>query len=265
VRLRDKICIVTGGAMGIGKGCALAYAHEGARVLVVDIADEEGGETVREIARRGGRAEFFLGDVASPEACARAVEQALSSFGRVDVMHANAGIELCKSLLETSDAEWQRVVAVNLNGVFYCCREALRVMKGNVTGGAIVVTGSPLAMATGRDIAAYTASKGGVVALVRAVALEGAPLGVRANALLPGTTETPMIEREVAASTDPELMLKRWADSVPLGRLARPDDIAEGAVFLASDEARFVTGTCLVVDGGQLAAINTGRIYGYTD
>lgn len=248
--------------MGIGRACALAYAREGAAVVVVDVAQPEGEATVGEI---GGRAEFVRADVASPEECRSAVDRAIELFGRLDVMHANAGIELCKSILETSDEDWQRVISVNLSGVFYCCREALRAMRAAGTGGSILVTGSPLALATGRDIAAYTASKGGVVSFVRALALEAAEFGVRANGLIPGTTETPMIEREVAAATDPELMLKRWADSVPLGRLAQPEDIAEGAVFLASDEARFITGTCLAVDGGQLAAFNTGPVYGYTD
>jgi NAD(P)-dependent dehydrogenase (short-subunit alcohol dehydrogenase family) len=265
LRLENKVCVVTGGAMGIGRACAAAYAREGAAVLVVDLADDEGQATVRELVALGGRAEFVRADVASPQECRSTVDRALEVFGRLDVMHANAGIELCKSVLDTSDAEWERVISVNLSGVFYCCREALRTMRTQKTPGSILVTASPLALATGRDIAAYTASKGGVVAFVRALALEAAEFGVRANALLPGTTETPMIRREVAAATDPELMLKRWADSVPLGRLAQPEDIAEGAVFLVSDAARFVTGTCLAVDGGQLAAVNTGPVHGYTD
>jgi NAD(P)-dependent dehydrogenase (short-subunit alcohol dehydrogenase family) len=180
-------------------------------------------------------------------------------------MHANAGVELCKSILDTSDADWRSTLSVNLDGVFFCCRDAFRAMRDSLTRGSIVVTSSPLAMATGRDIAAYTSSKGGCVAFVRALALEAAEFGIRANALLPGTTDTPMIRREVAAASDPELTLQKWAESVPLGRLANVEDIAKGAVFLASDDSNFVTGTCLVVDGGQLATFNTGPVHGYTD
>ena len=265
MRLQRKTAVVTGAAMGIGRACALAFAAEGAAVVVADIDAEAGERTAEEIRGNGGEALFVEADVALSAACTRLVRTAVERYRGLDVMHANAGVELCVSLLDTSDEDWRRVLAINLDGVFYCCREAMRVMRDRGTGGSLILTGSPLAFATGRDIGAYTASKGGVVALMRAFALEGAEFGVRVNALLPGTTDTPMIRREVAAATDPDAMLRRWADSVPLGRLAQPEDVAKVAVFLASDDAAFVTGTCVAADGGQMAAFNTGPVYGYTD
>jgi len=265
MRLKDMTCVVTGGAMGIGRACALRYASEGAAVAVVDLAESEGHGTVAEIVDGGGRAAFIPCDVSSAQDCHEAVEAATRTFGAIDLMHANAGIEHCAPILNTKDDDWQHVLMTNLNGVFYCCRDALRAMVSAKTRGVITVTASPLALATARDIAAYTASKGGVLSFVRALALEAAAFGIRANALVPGTTDTPMIRREVSVSTDPDGMLRRWADSIPLGRLATPDDIASAAVFLASDDARFITGASLVVDGGQLAAFNTGPVYGYTD
>jgi NAD(P)-dependent dehydrogenase (short-subunit alcohol dehydrogenase family) len=265
MRLEKKVCIVTGGAMGIGRGCAQAFASEGATVVVIDVAEEQGRATVAEIQARGQNAEFIRADVASGSDCREAVDRTVAQHGRVDVMHANAAVELCKSILDTTDDEWRHLIGVNLSGVFFCCREALRAMRDRGTRGSIIVTSSPLAFASGRDIAAYTASKGGVLAFVRALALEAADAGIRANALLPGTTETPMIRREMAVASNPQAMLRRWADSVPLGRIAQPEDIARGAVYLASEDSSFMTGSQLVVDGGQTAVFNTGPVFGYTD
>jgi NAD(P)-dependent dehydrogenase (short-subunit alcohol dehydrogenase family) len=265
MRLEKKVCVVTGGAMGIGRGCAEAFASEGATVVVVDVAEEEGRATVDAILARGQGAEFICADVGSGGECREAVDRTVARHGRIDVMHANAAVELCKSILDTTDDDWRNLIAVNLSGVFFCCREALRAMRDRGTRGSIIVTGSPLAFASGRDIAAYTASKGGVLAFVRALALEAADAGIRANALLPGTTETPMIRREMAVASDPQEMLRRWEDSVPFGRIAQPDDIARGAVYLASDDSSFMTGSHLIIDGGQTAVFNTGPVFGYTD
>ncbi len=265
MRLEGKVAIVTGGAMGIGRACAIAFAREGAAVVVADIAVEEGERAAEDVRKEGGDALFVETDVASSADCNRLVQRTLDECGRLDVMHANAGVELCKSILDTSDEDWARVLAINLSGVFYCCREAMRVMRERRTGGSLIITGSPLALATSRDIGAYTASKGGIVALMRALALEGAEFGIRVNALLPGATDTPMIRREVAESSDPEAMLRRWAEAVPMGRLAQPEDVAKVAVFLASNDAAFVTGACVAADGGMLAAINTGPVLAYTE
>jgi NAD(P)-dependent dehydrogenase (short-subunit alcohol dehydrogenase family) len=264
MRLENQVVAVTGAAMGIGRACALAYAAEGAVVVVADVSVEAGRATVADIRAAGGRGVFVEADVSSSADCAGIVRTAVEEFGRLDVMHANAGIELCKSIIDTTDEEWQRVIAVNQSGVFYCCREAMREMRWR-GGGRIVITASPHAFATAREIAAYASSKGGIVALMRAIALEGAPLGIRANAILPGAVQTPMIDREVAFSSDPAQQLQRFAEAHPLGRMGRPEDIAPVAVFLASDDSAFVTGTCVAAEGGLMAALNSGAGVSYTD
>src|SRR5918911_4807745 len=205
MRLEGKVVAIAGGATGIGRASAVAFAAEGARVVVGDIAEEEGEQAAAEVRARGGDAVFVATDVSRSGDCAALVGAAVERCGRLDVMHANAGVELCKSILDTTDDDWGRVLAVNLSGVFYCCREAMRQMREG-GGGALVLTASPHALATGKDIGAYAASKGGVVALMRALAIEGAEFGVRANALLPGAIDTPMLRREISFATDPDAL-----------------------------------------------------------
>jgi NAD(P)-dependent dehydrogenase (short-subunit alcohol dehydrogenase family) len=264
MRLDGKVVAITGAATGIGRACAIAYAAEGAAVVVGDVDVAEAEVTVTSVTDAGGRAAFIETDVADSAACAALVRAAVDEFGRLDVMHANAGIELCKTIVDTTDDDWARVIAVNQSGVFYCCREAMRHMRA-AGGGAITITASPHAFATGREIAAYASSKGGIVALMRAVAIEGGADGIRANAILPGAIDTPMLEREVAAAGDPRQQFEHFGTIAPLGRMGQPEDIAPAAVFLATDDARFITGTCLAADGGLLAALNNGPALSYLD
>jgi NAD(P)-dependent dehydrogenase (short-subunit alcohol dehydrogenase family) len=264
MRLEGKVVAITGAATGIGRGCAIAYAAEGAAVIVADVAVDDGRATVATIEAAGGRAAFVEADVSSSADCARIVQEAVQRFGGLDVMHANAGIELCKTILDTTDADWQRVIDVNQSGVFYCCREAMRHMQDH-GGGSIIITSSPHAVATAREIAAYASSKGGITALMRAVALEGGPYGIRANAILPGAIQTPMIDREIAFASDPAAQLAAFAASAALGRMGQPEDIAPVAVFLASDDSAFMTGSAVAAEGGQLAALNSGSGLSYTD
>jgi NAD(P)-dependent dehydrogenase (short-subunit alcohol dehydrogenase family) len=151
-----------------------------------------------------------------------------------------------------------------LAGAFYCCREAMRELRHRDAGGSIIFTASPHAFMTSKEIAAYAASKGGMVALMRAAALEGAQYRIRANAVVPGAVRTPMLHREAGASSDPEEQMERFAAAQPLGRLGTPEDVARAALFLASDDAAFVTGTCIAVDGGLTATVNSGPIISYT-
>jgi NAD(P)-dependent dehydrogenase (short-subunit alcohol dehydrogenase family) len=264
VRLEGKVVAITGAATGIGRACAIAYAAEGAAVVVGDVDLAEAEITVTTVTDAGGRAVFVETDVADSAACAALVRGAVDEFGRLDVMHANAGIELCKTIVDTTDDDWARVIAVNQSGVFYCCREAMRHMRA-AGGGTITITASPHAFATGREIAAYASSKGGIVALMRAVAIEGGVDGIRANAILPGAIDTPMLEREVGAAGDPREQYEHFGKIAPLGRMGQPDDIAPAAVFLASDDARFITGSCLAADGGLMAALNNGPALSYLD
>lgn len=249
MRFDGRVVIVTGGAAGIGGASSRAFAAEGATVLVLDNDASAGAEL--ELNVKGVR--FRLGDVTDEEAVRSAVAEAVAEHGRLDVMHANAGVEWTKTVADTTHAEWSRVLDVNLTGVYLATRYALLQMIPRKAG-SIVITSSPHAIVTVPDAGAYAASKGGVAALTRALALEAAPHGIRVNALMPGAIETPMLRREAAASSDPERQLKRFAAIHPLNRLGRAEEVAEAALFLASDAASFITGASLAVDGGMLAA-----------
>lgn len=259
-----RVVIVTGGATGIGASSARAFAREGASVFILDVNVPDGERTAAEIVSSGSSGSFREADVADEEAVRQAVQEIVSEHGRLDVMHANAGIELAKTIADTSVEEWRRVLDVNLTGVYLACRFALLEMMKQRSG-AIIITASPHALVTTPDAGAYAASKGGVLALTRALALEGAPNNVRVNAVLPGGTDTPMLHREAMVASDPEAQLKRFAAIHPLNRLGRPEEVAEGVLFLASDAASFVTGTALAVDGGLLAVQSGGPPLSYTD
>jgi len=250
--------------MGIGKASAHAFAREGAHVVVVDVNRAAGEQTVASIQDAGGSARFEEVDVADEGALRTAMESVIQELGRLGVVHANAGIELAKKITDTTRSEWDRVIGVNLTGVYLTCRYALLHMIAQGSG-AIVITASPHGLVTVPDAGAYAASKGGVLALTRALALEAAPHAVRVNALLPGAIDTPMLRREAESASDPQQQLKRWETIHPLNRLGRPEEVAEAALFLASDAASFITGAALAVDGGLLAVQSSGPALGYTD
>jgi len=260
----DRVVIVTGGSTGIGAASARAFAREGASVFILDVNVPEGESTAAGIVASGDSGSFREVNVAEEAAVRRSIHEIVSERGRLDVMHANAGIELAKRIADTSLGEWQQVLDVNLTGVYLACRFALLEMVKQGSG-AIVITASPHALVTTPDAGAYAASKGGVLALARALALEGAPNNIRVNAVLPGGTDTPMLRREAMIAPDPEMQLRRFAAIHPLNRLARPEEIAEGVLFLASDAASFVTGTALAVDGGLLAVQSGGPPLSYTE
>ena len=262
--LDGKAAIVTGAAHGIGRACAAAYAGAGAKVVIADMDRAAGEQATDAICAAGGQARFVHADVGRRADCAELVAATLAAFGGLDILHANAGMELCKSVCDTTDEEWDRVLAVNLSGGFFCARAAMRVMRAQGRGGAILFTASPHAFMTSREIAAYASTKGGQVALMRAIALEGAEHGIRSNALLPGAIETPMLHREAAGAADPAALLAQFAGAQPLNRLGQPDDVAKAAVFLVSGAASFITGTCLAVDGGLMATVNSGPSISYT-
>ena len=262
--LEGRVAIVTGAAHGIGAACAGVYAQAGAQVVVADIDVAQGEATVAAIRGTGGNARFIACDVGRSADCSALVAQAVAAFGRLDILHANAGIELCRSVWDTTDADWDRILAINLSGSFWCARAAMRVMRDAGRGGVVTFTASPHAFLTSREIAAYAATKGGQVALMRALALEGAPFGIRVNAVLPGATETPMLLREAEASGDPAALLRIFAAAQPMGRLVQPEEVAKVAAFLASDAASAVTGSSVAADGGLMAAINAGPAISYT-
>lgn len=247
-----KVALITGGASGIGRASALLFAQSGAEVAVVDV-DEAGGATVvQEIKDEGGKACFIAGDITQAAECRLAVEESVKAFGNLHILVNSAGIVHRATILETSEEEWDRTLAVNLKGIFLACKYAIPEMI-QVGGGAIVNISSGWGLAGGRQAAAYCASKGGVVLLTKAMALDHAHQNIRVNCVCPGDTDTPMLRTEARQlGFSVEKYLAGAADR-PIGRLGTPEEIAQSVLFLASEAASYITGAVLVVDGGGLA------------
>jgi len=253
-RLDGKVAVITGAASGIGEAAARLFAREGASVVVADVQEARGKAVAAAIAAAGGRAVFARCDVARAADAQGAVDEAVRRFGGLDVLYANAGIELDKILTETSEEEWDRVQGVNLKGVFLCAKAAIPALQRR-GGGAIVVTASVNGLTTEPKLAAYCASKGGAIMLVRSIAIDYGKDRIRANAVLPGWIETPMTTGFLAT---PEQ--RAATDALqPARRVGQPEDIARVAAFLASDEAAFMTGSAVVADGGLSSVLNGHR------
>jgi len=250
-RLAGKAAFITGGASGLGRAMATAFAAEGARVAIADIDAARGREAARSIGERA----IFLGhDVTDEDQWIANLAEAARVFGRLDTLVNNAGIGTRGSVETTTLAEWRRIHAVNLDGPFLGCKHAIpRIAAAG--GGAVVNISSVAGLIGARDSAAYCASKGGLRLLTKSVALHCAHRGngVRCNSIHPVYTETPMVEEMLAASRDPQKMREAMAAMIPLGRLGTPEELAAMAVYLVSDEARFVTGAEFVFDGGYTA------------
>jgi 3-oxoacyl-[acyl-carrier protein] reductase len=251
MKLEDRVAIVTGAGSGIGAASALAFAREGARVLVVDIDDAGATSTVERIEKEGGRAVAVRADVTRAADNQAMVERATSDYGRLDIFFANAGVPQWPAEIDQVDeAVFDRIMAVNVKGVWLGAKYALGVMKRQKRG-VFLVTASTAAIRPRRGGQAYAASKGAVVAMTKSLALESAPHGVRVVAIAPVATETPMLATFMGKTEVDEEGMARYVATVPLGRLNRPEDIAQTAVFLASDAAAMITGSCVVVDGGR--------------
>jgi len=252
MQLSGKIAIITGGAGGIGRSTALLFSREGAAVSIVDLSPE-GEKLAGEINDAGGRASFTCANVTSAADCQRVVQRTVHEFGGVHILFNNAGIIRRASVIETSEREWDAVFAVNVKSIFLMCREVIPVMV-RAQGGSIINTASGWGLAGGERAAAYCASKGAVVLMTKAMALDHGPQHIRVNCLCPGDTDTPMLRSEARQLGEEETRFLSASASRPLGRIGRPEEIAQAALFLASEAASFVTGTALVVDGGGLAA-----------
>jgi NAD(P)-dependent dehydrogenase (short-subunit alcohol dehydrogenase family) len=257
-RFADKVVMITGATSGIGRAAAIAFAREGATVAFCGRREALGHEVEQEIAAKGAKARYYRADVRIEADVQRFVDFTVAEFGHVDVAFNNAGITLEKPLHEYSSAEWDDVLHTNLRGVFYAIKYQIPVMLA-AKGGNIVVTSSSNAIATQGKRGPYAASKRGLVALVQAAALEYGPHNIRINAMLPGTTDTPLVRRVAGMENVPDTFWRagaaEWAKShVPgLARMANPEEIAEFALALASDEYPFLTGAALVIDGGKTA------------
>lgn len=248
--LQGRVAIVTGAASGIACATAILFAREGAAVAVVDRDVEGGSKTVQQIRSESGQAEFFQVDVSSSEEVHHAVSATLQRFGDLNVLFNGAGILTYGTVLETPENIWKQVMAVNLTGTFLFCRAVLPHMVQKGRGSIINVASTTGSHGACAHAAAYVSSKGGVTLLTRSMGIDYARQGIRVNAICPGPTDTPMLRKALT----PE-QLSSFALSFPMGRLGQPEEIAKAALFLASDEASFVTGATLYVDGGQTAEV----------
>lgn len=254
MRLAGRRALITGGGTGIGRATAELFARDGARVMVSGRRRAELEETVRLVGKGGGTAALVQGDVSRPADAERMVRETVAAFGGIDVLVNNAGI-LVRNASVTSVAleDWQRVLDVDLTGVFLVSRFALGEMVAAGRGGAIVNVSSVAALVGDPKLAPYNAAKGGVNLLTKNMALDYAPHSIRVNAVCPGRVATPMPMSRLKPGEDWEELLARWGKNIPLGRVGRPEDIAAAILFLASDEASFITGENLMVDGGYTA------------
>jgi len=246
VDFQGKVVVVTGGASGMGEATAREFARSGAHVVIVDRNRERAPQIASEID-----AGAQVGDVSDSAFCNAVVADTLARYGRLDVLVNAAGIIVRASGEETSDEQWQRIMAVNVSGTFFMCRAAIKAMKPQGSG-AIVNFGSIWGELGAAGVAAYCASKGAVHNLTRALALDHAKDGIRINAVCPGEVNTPMLQSERKEPVTPEL-LQRLAETVPMGRLADPREIAQVVLFLASSQASYMTGSLVLVDAGFAA------------
>ena len=250
--LNNKCALITGGASGIGRATVELFVKEGASVVIADINAELGKQVEREIQSAGGRAVFVTCDVTRAEDCQRAVQVAVEKFGHLDLLFNNAGMIRRADVIGTTENEWDRVMDVNVKSIFLMGKYAVPVMAKQ-GGGAIVNTGSGWGIKGGRNAVSYCASKGAVVNMTRAMAIDHGHLNIRVNCVCPGDTDTPMLHNEAIQVGQPDAQFMAEAAERPLNRYAQPIEIANSVLYLVSDAASFVTGAVLAVDGGGTA------------
>jgi NAD(P)-dependent dehydrogenase (short-subunit alcohol dehydrogenase family) len=249
MRLQDKVCVITGAGSGMGRVACGVFAREGARVAALDVVPDAGTQTVAEVRALGGDAMFFPCDVADEQSVRTAMAEVIDRYGKLDVLYNNAGIMPAedRSVIDTAVAVWDRVMAVNVRGIFLCCKYAVPQMQQQGRGSIINVASFVALVGCSVPQDAYTASKGAVIALTKSLAIQFRPQGIRSNAICPGPIETPMMTewllKDEAART---LRLNRQ----PSGRFGRPEDVVNCALYLASDESDWTNGAVLVIDGG---------------
>ncbi|RKU09812.1 short-chain dehydrogenase [Candidatus Poribacteria bacterium] len=248
MRLKDKVAIITGAASGIGKATAKLFAEHGAKVVVADIDKDGGNQTVAKIHNAGNEAIYVQTDVTIKADTEQMVAQTVKTYGKLDILFNNAGIAMRLPVAELPEDDWHHCLNVNLTGVFLCAKAAIPAMQQN--GGGSIINMSSIFGIVGADVrAAYVASKGAVTNLTRGMALDYAQDNIRVNCICPGFVETPLVAGVVRTPEE----YQKLADKHPLRRLGQPEEIAYGALYLASDESAFVTGIALPIDGGYTA------------
>jgi NAD(P)-dependent dehydrogenase (short-subunit alcohol dehydrogenase family) len=253
-RLQGKVTAITGAGSGIGRATALLFAREGANVVAVDIDDTSGTKTVSEITCLQGQGTFVQADVSKESDMKNVIDHALSKYGKLDVMYNNAGVIEVKQVIDSTEDDWDRLMNVNLKGVFLGSKSAAKYMITQKSG-SIINTASIYGMIGAPRYAPYCATKAGVIGFTKALALELAPYHIRANCICPGVIVTPMFEGELNAWSKIQSgdIRRTFEAQHPLGRFGEPNDIANAALYLASDDSPWVTGVALVVDGGYTA------------
>jgi NAD(P)-dependent dehydrogenase (short-subunit alcohol dehydrogenase family) len=256
MRLLDKVAVITGGGSGIGKETARLFSREGAFVIITDINRENGQVTVSEIEKNGGKAAFFEVDVTDPEAVQTVVQQIIEKCKKIDVLFNNAGISNVGRIDEVEPDVWDKVMSVNVKGVYLTAKYILPYMMEQKSGVVINMSSCAAEMGLAKR-ALYSATKGAVLALTKAMQVDYAPYHIRVNALLPGTILTPFVENYLKTSyDDPELAIEGIKKRQLSGELGRPEDVAKAALFLASDESSFMMGSPLYIDGGVVFGKN---------
>jgi NAD(P)-dependent dehydrogenase (short-subunit alcohol dehydrogenase family) len=252
MRFKGKVAAVTGASSGIGRATALAFAREGAAVVIVDKDHEQGGIVARDIQEQGGQILVVPTDIAQEHEVQAMVEDVLNRWGRLDILVNNAGIYYQADVVDTPSAVWNSILGVNLSGAFLCTKYAVPAMiQGG--GGVVVNVASEAGLVGIKGQVAYNVSKGGMIALTRSCAVDLAERGIRVNCVCPGTTETPLVREAVNRAPDPAAARRALEEVRPLNRLGKPEEIAAAVLYLASSEAGYATGAILSVDGGYTA------------
>jgi NAD(P)-dependent dehydrogenase (short-subunit alcohol dehydrogenase family) len=246
MRLKEKVAVITGGASGIGRASSALFASEGATVVVSDIVDQSGEDVVRTIRDNGGQGNYVHCDVTKEEEAKNLIAQAVKKYGRLDVLYNNAGIGMVKLLPEMTEQEWDRIFNVNVKGAFFCSKYAIPQMKKQ-GGGTIINTASNWGLIAYPHWPAYCATKGAVVMLTKALAIDHAPDNIRVNCVCPGNIDTPLLRAGIAVEGTFEEATKT------MGRIAKPEEVAYLALFLASDQSGYITGSAIVIDNGESA------------